>query len=338
MPTDALATRAPSPEGLALAETWHRLTDDERKRRAAEAARDRDADTLADLTLAYLTTHGRASGSTRRNYRHAIRRLVAAWEADGVNLLRPARDAGHLYVRRLEGEHATATVRVHLAGAAALYRALRWAGATEAHPFGDVRVTKPDERHADERRDAFAEAEVAAMLRIAAPVDAVLVLLGARAGLRLAEALTLRWADVRLAGDEPRLTVRLGKGGRTRTVELVPELAATLAAWHAEAPEGPHVLPYRSQTRARQRLRRLQERAGVRIEPGRAAHSLRHTAGTAVYQATGDLVAVQAWLGHANVSTSRGYVHRAKRSTMRDVALALPRFADMSSSAGSGAA
>ena len=104
------------------------------------------------------------------------------------------------------------------------------------------------------------------MLAKAAPVDAVPVLLGARGGLRL--------------GDEPRLTVRNGKGGRTRDVELVPELADALREQRDQMAASGHVLPYRSQTRARQRLRRLQERAGVAIELGRAAHSLRHTAGT----------------------------------------------------------
>jgi integrase/recombinase XerC len=319
-----LTPRTATGEALTLADAWARLTDDERKRRAAVAANTRDADALGDLTIAHLTTHGRASESTRRNYRHAVRRLVAAWEADGVNLLRPPRDAGHMYARHLEAEHAAATVRVHLAGCAALYRALRAAGATEAHPFGDVKVAKADERRADERRDAFAEAEVAAMLRHAEPVDAVLVLLGARGGLRLAEVLALRWADVLEGATEPHLIVRMGKGGRTRRVDLAPQLAAAIAAWRLEAGAGDRVMPYTSQTRARQRLRRLQERAGVRVEAGRAAHSLRHTAGTTIYQAAGDLVAVQEHLGHASVATSRGYVHRASRAKLREVLAALP--------------
>lgn len=176
----------------------------------------------------------------------------------------------------------------------------------------------------DERREAFTEAEVGKLLAKAKPVDAVLVLLGARGGLRLAEALALRWVDITLAGDEPRLIVRQGKGDRGRVVELVPELVEALIVWRALS-EGEHVLPYRSQTRARQRLRSLQQRAGVTIEPGRAAHSLRHTAGMAIYQATNDLVAVQEWLGHADVTTSRGYVHRANRASLRAVARSLPR-------------
>lgn len=320
-----LATRSPDAEGLTLAETWHRLTDDARKRAAVTAANTRDPEALGDLTVAHLTTHGRASSSTRRNYRHAVRRLVEAWTAEGVNLLRPPKDAGHLYARHLEAEHAAATVRVHLAGCAALYRALRWADATEADPFRDVKVTKGDERRSDQKREAFDEPEVADMLRAAGPVDAVLLLLGARAGLRLAEALALTWADVHLGDAAPHLLVRNGKGGKPRTVEVLPQLAEALDALRREGHEGPHVLPYRSQTRARQRLRRLQERADVTIKPGRAAHSLRHTAGTAVFEASGgDLVHVQEHLGHANIATSRGYVHRANRAKLRDVLARIP--------------
>ena len=140
--------------GLEAALAWHRLESDERRRLAVAAAHDRDAAALWRPTEAHLATHGRASASTRSNYARAIRRLVEAWTARGVNLLRPHSDAGHLYARSLEERHATATatVRVHLAGCQALYRALRWTAATSVHPFADVRVAKVDERRADDAR------------------------------------------------------------------------------------------------------------------------------------------------------------------------------------------
>ena len=319
----SLTTRSPD-GGLESAFAWHRLEPDERRRRAVAAASDRDVDALWRLTEAHLATHGRASASTRSNYARAIRRLVEAWTARGVNLLRPDSDAGHLYARSLEERHATATVRVHLAGCQALYRALRWTAATSVHPFADVRVTKVDERRADERREAFSEAELARMLKHADPVDRVLLLLGARAGLRLAETLKLAWADVRLEDDDSRLTVQQGKGGRVRTIPLAPELADTLRAWRATSVSA-YVLPYRSPSRARQRLRRVQTEAGVRIDRGRAIHSLRHAFGTAVFATSGDIVAAQSLLGHADVSTTRGYIHRAARAQLRDVTAALPK-------------
>ena len=307
---------------LTLAEAWQKLADDERKRRAAAAANQRDAAALAELTVGYLTLHGRASTYTVRNYTAAIHRLARTWT--GENLLRPSRDAGHLYLRHLEAEYAAATVRVHLAACAALYRALRWSGATEADPFRDARVVKPDARKSHEKREAFAEGDLARLLAVAEPVDAALVLLGARGGLRLGEALTLTWDQVHLDAPQPSLTVLKGKGDKNRSVLLVPELVDVLEQVKREATDA-HVLPYRSPTRARQRLRRLQERAGVELKSGRAMHSLRHSAGTAVYEATRDLAAVQDWLGHASVVTSRGYVHRAQTAALAAVAAALPR-------------
>lgn len=324
MTTPSTLTTRTATDTLTLAEAYQRLPEDDRKRRAATAANQHDGPALAELTVAHLRLHGRAGAYTVRNYTAAVLRLVDTWQQAGENMLRPSRDAGHLYLRQLEAQHAAATVRLHLAACAALYRALRWAGATEAHPFGDTRVVKADKRRNDEKREAFTEADLARLLAVAEPVDAALVLLGARGGLRLAEALALTWADVHLNDTAPTLTVRHGKGGKDREVLLVPELTEALAALQGDTQDAP-VLPYRSPTRARQRLRRLQERAGVALKSGRAVHSLRHSAGTAVYAATGDLVAVQAWLGHANVATSRGYVHRAQRASLAAVVEALPR-------------
>ena len=330
MNTPSTLTTTTPTAGLTLAEAWQKLADDERKRRATIAANQRDGAALAELTVGYLTLHGRASGYTVRNYTAAIHRLARTWT--GENLLRPSRDAGHLYVRHLEAskpagsekEYKAATVRIHLAACAALYRALRWSGATEADPFKDARVVTPDALQSHEKREAFDEGDLGRLLAVAEPVDAALVLLGARGGLRLAEALALKWAHVHLTDPQPTLSVENGKGGIPRTVPLVPELVDALEQVKREATDA-HVLPYRSPTRARQRLRRLQERAGVKLKSGRAMHSLRHSAGTAVYEATRDLAAVQDWLGHASVVTSRGYVHRAQAAALTAVAAALPR-------------
>ena len=58
----------------------------------------------------------------------------------------------------------------------------------------------------------YAEDELAALLQAARdPLDAVLVLLGAHAGLRAQECADLRCADVHLARRD--LVVRRGKGG-----------------------------------------------------------------------------------------------------------------------------
>ena len=132
------------------------LQEDDLRRYAAEAARDRDGPALWALTEAHLTLHGsagsRVSSHTLRAYRHAVGALLSDWS--GENLLRPSRNAGVLWVRELEGRYKTATVRVYLSGAKALYAALRWSGASEAVPFADVKVAV-DKTPAWEKRDAY---------------------------------------------------------------------------------------------------------------------------------------------------------------------------------------
>jgi len=73
--------------------------------------------------------------------------LLVAWARE--NLLRPSRHAGATWVRQLEARGcATATVRVYVAAAKALYAGLRLAGATEVDPFRDVHpAVDPTPRH-----------------------------------------------------------------------------------------------------------------------------------------------------------------------------------------------
>src|SRR5205814_142137 len=132
------------------------------------------------ITDAWLTTHGGAgaqtSEHTRRAYCRGATDLVIAWQAAGVNLLRPPRDAGVLWVRGLEAtRHSASTVRVRLAGARALYAALRWAGATEADPFRDTKPAR-DPTPQEEKRKPYSTDEMEDLLAVAMPEERALVL------------------------------------------------------------------------------------------------------------------------------------------------------------------
>lgn len=304
---------------------WLRSTDGERKQRAARAASTYDANDLTRLTLGYALTTGRANPHTQRAYRTAITRLVTSWQHAGINLLQPPTTAAHAHLRALEQELSAASVHVHHAGCRALYRALRATTITTATPFADTRVMKPHERAPHDRRRAYTQDELKSLHRHADTHDRVLLLLGAHAGLRLAEALNLTWANTHHQHAPATLDVRGGKGNRDRTVPLSPDLVRVLTRADA-MPHGPYVLPYRSGNRARQRLRNLEARAGITHVPGRAMHSLRHTAGTTLYRHTADLITVQAWLGHADISTSRTYVDRVAHD---DAMLAVQAFASL---------
>ena len=193
------------------------MSEDELRRLAAEAARDRNEGALWALTEAHLTLHGsagsRVSSHTLSAYRHAVLALLSDWS--GENLLRPGRNAGVLWVRELEGRFKSATVRVYLAGAKALYAALRWSGASDAVPFADVKVAV-DKTPAWEKREAYTRTEVDWLERCSEGSTLSVILLGAHAGLRVSEMTALRWEHVDL-GDNS-LKVVAGKGGKTARV------------------------------------------------------------------------------------------------------------------------
>lgn len=315
-----------------LAVRWASLASEDLRRLAVIAAQARDAEVLWNLTDAYLTLHG-AKGSavserTRDSYRRGLSDLLADWE--GENLLRPTRDAGVVWVRQLEtkvvrdprtGESkrdavsggprvlSPATVQAKLAAARSLYKALRWAGATTASPFENVKVAK-DPVPAWEKRDAYTPEEVEALLGVAEGPDRAVVLLGAHAGLRIAEMAALRWPDIDWRARE--LVVRKGKGGKTARVAMTKRLRETLRETPRDATDlSGFVLPFRAY-RARERFQRLCLRAGVEYK-GKEVHGLRHGAGTRTYVQFRDLGRVAQHLRQSSVDTARRYAKMADK-------------------------
>jgi len=331
-----------SDDARARAQAWAALGDATRKRAAMEAARDHDAPALWELTQTWLILHGRKGATvglrTLHSYREALlprpaalprpatatgtppatkatatakgTALLDAWASE--NLLHPAREAGTRWLRGLEATGcAPSTVRVYLAGARALYAALRGAGATTVDPFKDLHPA-PDPVPRWEKRQPYSDAEVTALLAHADGPDRVVVLLGAHAGLRVSEMVALRWADVDLA--RQRLVVQSGKGGKKRTVPLSTSLTSELGR-SARAPGegvsgapgegGARVLPYKDRLAVWYRLRALARRAGV---TPLGVHSLRHYAGTRLTRENnGNLRPTQKMLGHESIVTSEIY-------------------------------
>lgn len=278
------------------------LHPEELRRRAVKAAGEKDAAALWALTEAHLTMHGtsgaRVSPHTLRMYREAVRSFVAYATENAVNLLTPGVNVGALYLRHLEAEgKSAATVRVKLAGARALYKALRWAGATTADAFADAKAGR-DKTPAWEKRQPYTEDETARLLDAADARMRALLLLCGHGGLRIAEALALDWADVDVSARV--LTVRNGKGGKTRRVTLSRSLGAALEALgHREGP----VIGGGADA-ARERLHWLTLRAKV---DNKGFHALRHYAGTRLVREGRSLDDAARHLGHASIETTRVY-------------------------------
>lgn len=296
------------------AKTWSDLNPEERKRRAVLAVRDQEADTLWSLTEAYLTLHGSSgtaiSARTLKAYRWAVNRYLTYAGAQAVNLLRASSSDGVRFVRTVEAEGLSASsTRVQLAGVRLFYAALRWADATQAAPFNDVKPVR-EKTAAWDKRSPYTHDEVQALLERADERMQALLLLCAHGGLRISEALAVRRADINLDGRE--LTVRHGKGGKQRRVVIGETLIRTLNC----LPEQQGSLIGGSYPAAVERLRRLCLRTGVAY---RGYHALRHYAGTRLTREGASLDDVARHLGHSVLETARIYAKWSDDSLRRRV-------------------
>jgi integrase/recombinase XerC len=315
---------------LAQAESWANLNEEDLRRRAMVAANTKDANELWELTQAYLFLHGtkggKASHYTLESYKRCIVELVEYWQRE--NLLRPSRDAGVLYVRRLEttpnprtGKPLnSSTIEVKLAAARTLYKALRWANATEANPFENVSPA-PDPTPDWEKRKPYSVDDVEKLLELADPTMSVIVLLGAHAGLRISEMCNLKWSDIHWSKSSFAV---IGKGGKKASVTMSAKLEVALKELR-KIPDhrkrfkrsADHVLPWNPK-RTRQCFQALCNKAGVTYNE-KAVHGLRHGAGTRYYAQTKDLGRVASHLRHENIQTTRIYAKLADEAVKDDL-------------------
>ncbi|ABF44209.1 tyrosine-type recombinase/integrase [Deinococcus geothermalis] len=288
------------------------LTDQALRVRAVEAASTYDVETLVQVTQAYMTAGSRkgarTSPKTLAAYSLAVRDFVPWAREHGVQLLRPGRRDGGRYIAQLQtrpsngrgrkGTLSAATVAQYVAGARALYRALRWAGATDAQPFEDAHVP-PDPTPGIVKNPPYME-EIDAVLEHCEPRLAALLLLCAHAGLRVSEALTVKVSDIQ----GTRLTVH-GKGGKIRRVPLGKRVRAALTHLSPVSSDGSLF----SWTYHQAKYRMSQAfRAAGHGDAWRGFHAARKHSGTRLYRATKDFTRVGLFLGHASVDTTRRYV------------------------------
>ncbi|MPY67973.1 site-specific integrase [Deinococcus sp. SDU3-2] len=305
---------------LALTREWTSLHDEELRRRAVKAAADRDISALVSLTTAYLS-HAGASGvltspHTVAAYGRGVRQFLAWAETQAVSLLRPGRHEGQNFVNALLAEgRAPAGVSQRVAAASCLYRALRWAGATDATPFQDVRVPR-DPTPGLVKRPPYTDDELHDVLQVADVQARLLLLLTAHGGLRISEALALRWEE--LDEGARRLLVTSGKSRKSRVVAMSTSLARAVRDYRVlYGPGGTEqlnglrttspdrVFRFADPETARYHLGKAFQVAGVKF---RGFHPGRKYAGTRLLGQVKDFGRVAAHLGHESVDTTRkGY-------------------------------
>jgi len=146
--------------------------------------------------------------------------------------------------------------------------------------------------------------------------DAAMIELAYASGLRVSELVGISLADVNLNAGFVRIT---GKGNKTRLVPLhavaIERLRGVIEERTVRDPSERAVfLTPRGRPMTRQAfwklLRGYARRAGVRLPTGDVSpHKLRHSFATHLVEGGADLRAVQAMLGHADISTTEVYTH-----------------------------
>ncbi len=168
------------------------------------------------------------------------------------------------------------------------------------------------------------------------PRERAMVMLLLTAGLRRAELLDLRVAD--LSADLSQVTV-LGKGQRLRTIPLPAQTQQALASYLTQR-DGSSELLFTNRAGHRigntsfyRMFRRWLRRAGANGEI--TPHSLRHQYATTLLHSGVDVKTCQELLGHADLSTTSRYLHTTD-DTKRAAANALPTYAETSQPGGEG--
>lgn len=318
---------------LAQSKVWSNLHDDELRRRAVKAAAEKDTAALVSLTTAYLAQQGTSgvltSPRTVEAYQLGARQFLEYAQSQALNLLRPHRHDAQGYIGHLlAAGRKPAGVQLKVAAAACLYRALRWAGATEADPFRDAKVPK-DRTSGLVKRPPYTEDELADVIEKADIQAKFLLFLTAHAGLRISEALALEWNDLDEAAR--RIHVRSGKGRKERIVAMSSSLARATRHYRAlyglggpDHTDGKRttassaVFRYASVMTARYHIEKAFKAAGVNF---RGFHAGRKYAGTRLLRQVKDFGRVAAHLGHESVDTTRrGYASLAADDLKDDLA------------------
>jgi integrase/recombinase XerC len=158
--------------------------------------------------------------------------------------------------------------------------------------------------------------------------DLALLILIYGCGLRISEALSLRYKDIP-AGDVLSI---IGKGNKQRQVPVLPAVHSALddyvkACPYPFSPLSPLFIGLRGDSLNpavfQRELRKLRRQLG--LPESTTPHAFRHSFATHLLAGGGDLRSIQELLGHASLSTTQRYTHVDKARLMAAYKNAHPR-------------
>ena len=285
------------------------------------------------------------SETTRPEYERPIRAYaMPAWETWRLADVEP-NDVRALFTKMREDNESTAQIKKLRAALSPLFATAVEDGLLRSNPVAGVRI--PAGRDSGDAPEEKAKALTRAELRLllaAVPEDWRLFFeFLAVSGLRIGEAIGLRWEHLTLAGESSRVEVReqvyrgqrkrLKSGNGRRDVPLSPAMAKRLLAHRRDNYKGPKAPVFASKAGTELHPSNVQGRIlapaaiglGFKVEvivkgeDGEdkvrerstvSFHTFRHTCASLLFDAGRNVKQVQEWLGHADPGfTLRTYVH-----------------------------
>ncbi|MEW6649426.1 MAG: tyrosine-type recombinase/integrase [Chloroflexota bacterium] len=244
------------------------------------------------------------TAATLKNYRYTLGRFIAWLEGQGVTA---PQDTTARRVREYLAQFSGKSGWYANGNARAIRTLLRF-WHKEGYLAQPVTFDMPK---VHQKRLPFLTADqVKTVLAVCDARERAIILLLVDSGLRRQEAINLNRADVDLVSGAIR--VRQGKGRKDRLAVIGAATRRELLKYWRACPDQAENAPA-LQTESggrftpaglRSLLARLARRSGVKVSP----HALRRTFATLALQGGMDLVSLQMLLGHADLSTTRGYI------------------------------
>ncbi|MEX6633438.1 tyrosine recombinase XerC [Hyphococcus lacteus] len=292
----------------------------------------------------HLKAEKRASAYTLRNYISTLSRfdgfltghIGAVPTLDALARLETKDFRAFLAQRRNEGL-SPPSLKLELSALKTFFRFLRKRADIDNDAIATMRGPRAKERlpRPISKKDAGAVIEAAGTLKTSTQKenwemlrDAALMTLLYGVGLRISEALSLKWGDAPL-GDSIRIK---GKGAKTRVVPVVPVAREAVNAYTARCPyvgevDGPLFYSKRGKPlSARQaQLTMAKLRASLGLPDSATPHAMRHSFATHLLSAGGDLRTIQELLGHSSLAATQRYTKIDSENLLRVFDKAHPR-------------
>jgi len=276
-------------------------------------------------SYAGLTSRG-FSETTRPEYRRPIKvHALPRWRTWRLADIEGS-DVRELFgLMRREGS-STSAIKKLRAALSALFSTAIEDGVIATNPVRGVRIpqARTDDDPADEQAKALTRADLELLLAATPQRWRLFFEFLTHTGLRISEAIGLRWEHVEL-GERPQIKVReqfyrgkrrkLKSGAGKREIPLSQGMVVRLLTLRRETYRGPKSPVFPSSVGTELIRGKVAERV---LNPARDAvgltwvsfHAFRHTCASLLFQEGKNIKQVQVWLGHADPSfTLRTYVH-----------------------------